>query len=736
MNILFNENSKQFHLYNEKFSYIMKILEDGELVNLYFGSKIDDNEDFSYTILTQSRAMAIYSPENNHKYNFTTLNREFPDYGTGDYRYSAFEIEQENGSRITCFKYLSHKIFAGKKPLENLPATYTENDDEAMTLEVTLQDELINTQIILSYTIFKDFSALAKSVKFVNNSEEDLFLNKALSMNIDLPDSDFDMMNLSGAWSRERQINEGKIRHGYQGISSTQGTSSSEQNPFISLRRPNCTETSGEVYGFSLVYSGNHIEQVEVTPHGLARVSVGINPLFFKWHLCAGESFQTPEAIVVYSEDGLNGMSQTFHKLFRTRLARGPWRDKERPILLNNWESTGMNFTEQQIVDMAILGKDLGVELFVLDDGWFGGRDDDKRGLGDWYVTDFNKLPSGIDGLAKKITDLGIEFGLWFEPEMANPDSDLYRNHPEFIIQAPNRKMSLGRNQLVIDFSNPKVVDYIYDMMYKILSTSNISYVKWDMNRYISECYSLNLPADKQGEVFHRFVLGVYDLYERLITAFPEILFESCSSGGCRFDAGMLYYAPQAWTSDDTDAVERLKIQYGTSMLYPVSSMGAHVSATPNHLTKREVSFKTRGDVAMFGAFGYELDVTKLTDEEKAMVKEQIAFLKENRKLLHQGDFYRLVNPFKNKDCAWAVVSEDKKEAIVAHYQILMDANSLNKFLKVEGLDESQKYTINSGEKLYSGKELAKIGIPLTFNDTCTSDTDFTSHVFHIKAEF
>lgn len=734
MQILFHKKTNQFHLTNNEMSYIVKVLENGDVINLYCGAKVHDKEDFSYAIFNNDRPMAVYNKSVNGRYNLTTLKREYPNYGTGDYRYSAFEIMQENGSHITAFKFKSYEIFDGKKELKGLPATYVEENCEAKTLEITLEDKLLDLEIVLSYTIFDKFNVIARNAKFVNNSNKTVSLTKALSLSLDLQDNDFEMISLEGAWSREREIVKSKIRQGYQGIYSNQGASSSEHNPFIALKKTDCTENMGEAYGFALVYSGNHVEQVEVSTQGYTRVSVGINPQNFTWQLNANEEFQTPEAVMVYSDKGLNYMSQTFHEIFRTRLARGHWRDKVRPILLNNWESTGMNFTENQIVEMAKIGKDLGIELFVLDDGWFGGRDNDKRGLGDWFVTDFYKLPNGIEGLCKKINDIGLDFGLWFEPEMANEDSELYRNHPEYVLQTPERDMSVGRNQYVLDFSNPEVVKFIFDMMYKVVKNSNISYIKWDMNRYISECYSLNLPNSRQGEVYHRYILGVYSLYQMLIDEFPEILFESCASGGSRFDAGLLYYAPQAWTSDDTDAMERIKIQYGTSMLYPVTSMGAHVSVSPNHQTGRTSPFETRGNVAMFGAFGYELDVTKLTDGDKALVREQVEFFKKHRSVIQQGTFYRIESPFENKYySAWQSVSKDKTEAVVGFYRNLVKVNSRIEFVKVQGLKENSLYKINDSEEIYSGTELAKIGIAIIEGKGCSSDKDFTSKLYYVK---
>ena len=557
---------------------------------------------------------------------------------------------------------------------------------------------------------------------------------------MDLPDYDYEWIQFSGAWSRERHEKVRKLEQGIQSVGSRRGHSSHEHNPFVILKRPTADEFQGEAIGFSLVYSGNFLAQAEVDTHGSTRMLMGIHPDGFDWKLEKGESFQTPEAVMVYTDKGLNHLSQTFHKLYQRRLARGYWRDKARPILINNWEATYFDFTEERIVEIAEKAKECGVELFVLDDGWFGQRSSDKAGLGDW-VANRERLPQGIEGLAERISSLGMKFGLWFEPEMVNKDSDLYRAHPDWILQVPGRTNSHGRFQHVLDFSRKEVVDAIYEMMSKILGNAKISYVKWDMNRSITECFSAALPADRQGEVFHRYILGVYDLYERLTSRFPEILFESCASGGARFDPGILYYAPQGWTSDDTDAVERLKIQYGTSYCYPISSMGSHVSVSPNHQLNRETPLYTRANVAYFGTFGYELDLNKLTEEEQEEVKKQIAFMKEYRELFQFGTFYRLSSPFENNVTAWMSVSEDKKTAIVGWYRVLNPVNGSYTRLKLCGLLEDAEYTVEGQKGTFFGDELMNLGI-LTSDATSGEaqegqfkGCDFDSRLYILKAK-
>ena len=740
MGIIFHEGSKTFHLFNEEISYIICVLSNGHIGNLYFGKKIHDREDFSYLIESKQRPMTACVYEGNRKYSLEHLKLEYPVYGTSDYRNPAVEILQENGSRISEFKYISHEITDGKPELAGLPATYVEEPEEAQTLCLRLKDEVTGIVLELLYSIFSGKGILARSARFINEGIAPVHLLNAMSLSLDLPDSDYVWMQFSGVWARERHIIERKLEQGIQAVGSIRGNSSHEHNPFIVLRRPSTTETSGEVMGFSLIYSGNHRMQAEVDTHNTTRVTTGINPQNFDWKLDCGESFQTPEAVVVFSNQGLNGMSQTFHKLYQKRLVRGYWRDRPRPVLNNSWEATYFDFTEDRLVEIAAKAKECGVELFVLDDGWFGKRSNDYTGLGDW-VANKERLPFGIKGLADRIEEMGMKFGLWFEPEMVNKDSDLYRAHPDWILHAPQRASCHGRNQYVLDFSRKEVVDCIYDMMYKILSESKISYIKWDMNRSITECYSVALPADRQGEVFHRYILGVYDLYDRLTTAFPQILFESCASGGGRFDPGMLYYAPQGWISDDTDAAERVRIQYGTSMCYPISSMGSHVSVVPNHQLNRITSLHTRANVAYFGTFGYELDLNKLTDEEIAEVKAQIIFMKEYRELIQFGNFYRLKSPFDGNETVWMTVSEDKRKALVFWYRERNVVNAEFTRVRLQGLDPDLIYKNEYNGTENYGDELMNLGLlttDVTAGEPTNEDlpcTDYESRIYVLTAE-
>lgn len=740
MNILFHETTRTFHLFNDQLSYIICVLENGHLGQLYCGKKIHDKEDFSYLIEKSPRPMTSYVYEGDRTFSLEHIRQEYPVYGSTDYRHPAVEILQENGSHISDFQYVSHTISAGKPALSGLPATYTESDDEAATLCVILKDPITQIRLELYYAIFAYESAIARSVRFVNEGASSVHLMTAMSFSLDLPDKDYVWMQLSGAWARERHIRDRILEPGILAIDSMRGNSSHEHNPFMVLKRPFTTETQGEALGFSLIYSGNFRIQAEVDTHDTTRITVGINPSCFDWKLETGESFQTPEAVMVYSTEGLNAMSQTFHRLYRKRLARGYWRDRPRPILNNNWEATYFDFTEDSLVVIAAKAKECGVELFVLDDGWFGERSNDSAGLGDWFANK-SRLPNGISGLSERIEALGMKFGLWFEPEMVNKDSDLYRNHPDWILHTPERRISHGRNQFVLDFSRTEVVDYIYDMMENILSQSKISYIKWDMNRSITECYSPALPADRQGEVFHRYILGVYDLYERLTSAFPHVLFESCASGGGRFDPGLLYYAPQGWASDNSDAVERLKIQYGTSLCYPISSIGSHVSVSPNHQVLRHTPLHTRANVAYFGTFGYELDLNKLDEDELEEVKEQINFMKEYRSILQFGTFYRLESPFEGNETAWMSVSEDKKTALVGWYRVLNGVNLPYTRVKLQGLDPDMMYTNLLDGTDHYGDELMNLG--LLTSDATSGEIprdekncgDFESRIYVLKVK-
>ncbi len=688
MAIDWDADARQFHLRNDRISYLIRVLENGSLGQLYFGPALAEGRDYAHL------APGAFHGFSNRLGDPVPL--EYPTGGIGDYRVPALTIEQADGSTVLGLAYAGHRIHAGAVAIPGLPSTYVEAADEAATAEILLGDAPSGLEVRLSYTVFHDFPVVARSIRIVNAGGQRLKLLCAMSASLDLPDGDWDLVHLSGAWARERHLRTRRLEVGRQSISSLRGASGHEHNPFLVLKRPWTTEDQGEAYGFSLVYSGNFLAEAEVDAFRTTRVRLGINPEGFCWSLDPGAEFAAPQAVLAHSDAGLGSLSDAYHRLYRDRLARGAWRDRPRPILINNWEATYFDFNEAKLLEIASVARDLGIELFVLDDGWFGERNDDTSSLGDWFV-DRRKLPSGIEGIARKVEEFGMRFGLWIEPEMVSERSRLFAAHPDWAIGVPGRPRSEGRNQLVLDMSRREVVDHLYGVLHDVLGSAPISYVKWDMNRNITEPYSIGLAPERQGEFFHRYILGVYDLYDRLTAAFPGILFESCAGGGGRFDPGLLAFAPQAWTSDDTDAVERLKIQWGSSFCYPLSSMGAHVSAVPNHQVGRITPLATRAAVAFFGVLGYELDATALSAEERAEVAGQVAFYKKHRQLFQRGRFIRLRSPFEGdgNETAWMTVSGDSRQAIVGHYRILNRMAPGPGRLRLRGLDPRASYQVS-----------------------------------------
>jgi len=709
MAIIYEKITETFHLRTKRTSYILKVLESNHLSHLYWGKKINTNN-LDYLIEKNLLGSFLANTDNIETFQLEATPQEYPGYGSTDLRSPAIELQFEDGSTTTDLRYDGYKIYKGKPSLKGLPSTYVENDEEAETLEIYLRDRLKNVKVILTYNVFEDFDAITKSVKIINESEEDVNILRALSSDVDFKEDGFDFIHLSGAWARERHIVRTNLRSGIQSIESRRGASSHAQNPFMALARKGSNEQNGDVYGFSLVYSGNFLAGVEVDMYSKARAQIGINPFDFNWLLEKGEEFQTPEAVLVYSPDGLTGMSQIYNNLYAKRLCRGQYRDKARPILINNWEATYFDFNETNIKEIAKEASNLGIELFVLDDGWFGKRDDDTTSLGDWFVNE-EKIKGGLGKLSKEINDMGVEFGLWFEPEMVSPSSELYRKHPDWCIHVSGRNRSTAREQLILDLSRKEVCDYIIESVSNVLENASISYVKWDMNRNMSEIGSLGLPPKRQRETAHRYMLGLYRILEEITTRFKDVLFESCSGGGGRFDPGMLYYMPQTWTSDDTDAIERLKIQFGTSLVYPSASMGCHVSAVPNHQVGRITPIETRGIVAMAGNFGYELDITKLTEEEKDAIKDQVKLYKEIRETVQFGDTFRLLSPFESNEVAWMNISKDKCEIVVSYIKQYAEPNKWNKPLKLIGLEEDAKYKIVGEDMILGGDELMNIGL-------------------------
>lgn len=735
MSIQVNASNRLFHLQTKHTSYVFHVIEDGSLGQLYYGPKIPFKDDYANLNTREEHDCTNTRTYEDVEFQAELLKQEYAGLGKGDYRYPAFQITYPNGSRTSEFQYRDYELKDGKARLTGLPSTFADDSNDSQTLTVKLADGDLELQ--LHYTIFADEDVIVRSTTFVNHGKT-VFLNRALSAQLDLPDANYDFIQFAGSWSRERHLHRSHLRPGTQSISSLRTASSHQENPFFMLARPHTDNNQGAVFGFNFVYSGNFLDSVEVDQFDTTRVLIGINPDEFGWKLNSGDSFQTPEVIFSYTDNGFNALSQQLGAFYAQHLINPHFAHQERPILINNWEATFMDFTEDKLMPIVERAKELGIEMFVLDDGWFGHRDDDRSSLGDWFV-DEKKFNHGIAGFAKRVHDLDMKFGLWFEPEMISIDSKLYQTHPEWMIKTPGRGQTPGRHQFVLDMSRQEVVDYLFGLMSHIIQDAKLDYIKWDMNRNITEMYGADLPADQQLEFSHRYILGVYDLYDRLTKAFPDVLFESCASGGGRFDLGMMYYAPQAWCSDDTDAIERIKIQDGTSYGYTPSMWGAHVSAVPNDQVGRLTSIDTRAKVAYFGAFGYELDVTELSDEEQATIKQQVAFYKQYRKLFQFGTFYRLETPDTSDNVyGWETVSPDKQTAIGMRYQILNGANPAYIRYYFKGLDPERHYTVNDGSEVFSGAELMNAGyfVPRVMNrlQSPKVPSDFHADMFIVKA--
>lgn len=726
MGIQYDAEKRIFHLKSTKTSYIFQADHRGYLIHLYWGRPISDADLTSFLPIIERPFSPMTDLEEPY-FSLDVVAQEFPGYGTSDFRQPAYQMQFQDGSTAAELLYQSHRIIPGKPQLEGLPATYVESDEEAVTLEITLLDPVSKMEVILSYSVLEQFGAITRSVRYVNRGNQSVRLLRALSASVDFHYQSLEWIQLSGAWAKERWMHRQPLAPGVQSVESRRGSSSHQHNPFIALVEPSTTEDRGDAYGFSFVYSGNFLASLEVDQHQTTRVSMGINPFDFNWLLESGESFQAPEVVMVYSNEGLGGMSRQYHKLYRTRLSRGVYRDQVRPILVNNWEATYFDFNQDKLIHLADEAKRLGIELFVLDDGWFGKRDNDRCSLGDWFENRA-KLPNGLAGLAEELQERNLQFGLWLEPEMVSVDSELYRVHPDWCLHVPNRRRTEGRFQLILDLSRQEVCDALIDNLSKVLSSAPISYIKWDMNRNMTEVGSAGLPSTRQRETAHRYMLGLYHVLETITGRFPHILFESCSGGGGRFDPGMLYYMPQTWTSDNSDAIARLKIQYGTSLVYPVSSMGAHVTAVPNHQLRRTTPLSTRGNVALSGNFGYELDLTKLTDEEKLEIEQQVNQCKELRHLTFNGDFYRLRSPFEGNETAWMFVSEDQDEVLVFWMKVLAEPAEPLRRLKLRGLDPTGVYVDQSTGAEWHGDTLMHAGIQIP-----RTRGDFQSVSWHFK---
>lgn len=707
MPISFDEKTKIFKLDTKASTYAFTIAEGGFPVHLYYGARLPDAnlKHLMYRGWFDSHSPYSEGVED-PLFSVDVAPMEYPTNGAGDFRISALSVRNADGNTVTDLRYVSHKITKGKPALSGLPATFAK-EDEAETLEIELIDSVTGVKAFLLYTVFENYSAMTRSARIENTGKYAAELERAYSACIELPTMDMDLIHLYGKWNKENTTARDHLQHGIQSIRSKRGMTGARHNPFVALAQQNATEETGEVYGCNFIYSGNFAIDIETETRGCPRILVGINPEDFCWRLEPGESFTTPEAVMVYSANGIGEMSRTFHHLYLDHLMRSEWTKKKRPLLINSWEAAYFDFDGDKLVEFAREAKKLGIEMLVMDDGWFGNRFDDHRALGDWQVNE-EKLGGTLGQLADRINAEGLKFGIWYEPEMINPDSNLYRAHPDWVICAPGRAKSISRHQCVLDMTRKEVRDYIFDLMYSVISKANIAYIKWDCNRDISEAASLALPPERQGEFFHRYVLGVYDLMDRVTSAFPHILLENCSSGGGRFDAGMMYYSPQIWTSDNTDPIERLSIQFGASMCYPVASMGAHVSANPR------ASITTRGNVAMCGTFGYELDPCKMTDEEKEIVKKQVADYHKYYDLIRYGDFYRITSPVEDPFlCDWEFVSPDKNEALFT-LVVMRQPENFYQLYRLRGLDPDKMYTDEDTGEIYSGALLMNAGINIT----------------------
>lgn len=711
MGIKVNEEKKIFQLNTPNTTYLMGVARDQYLGHMYYGKKMDDCNGL-YLLRMPEGKDAEHALVKDKIGLMDRFSFEYPVWGTGDFRDTCLQVRSESGHRVCELTYEGYEIIDGKPAIANMPATFEgkASGGKAQTLVITLADRLLGLKILLRYSIFEDSDVIARSVVAVNSGSQKLYLEKILSACLDMDDEGFDLITLHGTWARERHIASRRVTLGKHIVSSLRGETSHQVQPFMALTTAGTSQKEGEVYAMNFVYSGNFIAETELDHQDGIRMSLGMHPDTFEWVLNPGEQFETPEAVMTYSDKGLGTMTRSFHNLYRNHLIRSKYLHTKRPILVNNWEATYFDFDDDKLVAIAKEAKKAGIEMLVLDDGWFGKRANDECALGDWLVNE-EKLKGGLKALVERINGEGLKFGLWFEPEMISPDSDLYRAHPDWAIQVPGREISMGRFQYVLDITRQEVVDYIYESVARILRSANIEYVKWDMNRQITDIGSFALDSEHMGEFSHRYVLGLYQMQERLLQEFPDLLLENCSGGGGRFDAGMLYYSPQIWTSDDMDPIERLSIQEGTALLYPLSTMGAHICACPNHSVGRTTPIETRAHVALAGTFGYELDLTKLTEEEK---KKATAFNQEYHKyndLIREGDYYRLASYRENNmyDC-WQVVSPDRSESLVTYVQARFEVMRKSRRLRLEGLDPKAAYRLEGTDQVFSGEMLMNAG--------------------------
>lgn len=726
--IKYNEKNRTFKLDTPHTSYVFGIDDEGKyLCHYYYGRRVEDDDVRYLSRLYEGNNVPGTNARDKNSF-LDMAPFEYPTGGIGDYRHHALEVLTKDGTTDVELGYVSCSVEKGKKNPQGLPGCFG-NSDDSETLKIVMSDKLLELDVILSYSVFNDTDAIVRNVEIVNKGDNPLFLTRVMSLCLDTDNDEYNLLTLHGSWARERNMEYRKIGHGSQGVFSIRGESSHQEHPFMALTSKNVSQTEGEVYGFNFIYSGNFETTADLSQFDTIRAMIGINSYNFKWKLEKNESFVSPEAVMVYSYEGLGNMTRAFHDLYRNHLIRSKYLHKKRPILINNWEATYFDFSTEKLLGIARQAKELGIEMLVMDDGWFGNRFDDNRALGDWKVNE-EKLPGGLGYLVSEVNKLGMKFGIWMEPEMISPDSDVYRAHPDWAVAVPGRKPGLSRNQLVMDITRKEVFDYVWNCIESTLKSANIEYLKWDMNRQLCDLYTKSLPSDRQGEFFHRYVLAVYALQEKLVETFPDLLIENCSGGGARFDPGMLYYSPQIWTSDDTDAIERLKIQEGTALIYPLSCMGAHVSDCPNHAVGRVTPFETRGHVALAGTFGYELDVTKIPESDRNMIPLQVKMYHKFNDLVREGDYFRLASYSENGQYdAWMVKAKDGKEILLTYASVLRSANCKSRHIKLQGLDPSVKYKDEETGNIYGGDVLMYAGISIE-----PMWGDFRSKLIHFTA--
>lgn len=708
MAILFQEDERTFTLQTKQTTYQMKIDAFGYLLHLYYGGKISGNMDYLLTYYDRGFSANPYDAGSDRTYSMDALPQEYPTTGTGDYRNSALVVRNHDESECCDLRYTGHEIRQGKYGLPGLPAVYAD-DKDAQTLEIRLEDTVSRVQVRLLYGVLEEDDIITRSVQIINGGTGSIVVEKAASASLDFMAGDFDLVSFYGRHAMERNMQRTSIAHGSQVLGSRRGSSSHQYNPAVIIADEDATEDYGSCYGMVFVYSGNFLCEAEKDQYNQTRVIMGMQSDLLHYPLEAGEMLTVPETILCYSDQGFGGLSLKYHHCLRDHVCRGAYQHSPRPVLVNSWEAAYFHFNGETIVQLAKEAAELGIDMVVMDDGWFGKREDDNSGLGDWQVNE-QKLGCSLGELTRKVNQEGVKFGIWIEPEMVSEDSDLYRTHPDWTMLNPQRKPVRSRNQLVLDFSRKEVRDYIFEQICKVFDQGNIEYVKWDMNRSISDVYSAD---NRQGKVAYDYVLGVYDFLEKLTAKYPHLLIEGCCGGGGRFDAGMLYYTPQIWCSDNTDAVDRLRIQYGTSFFYPMSAMAAHVSAVPNHQTGRSISLQTRGIVAMTGAFGYELSLEKLTEEEKEQVRDQIRQYKEYEALISNGDYYRLSNPYEDSLAAWMFISKDRRNVLLHVVMLEIHGNMTVSYVKLKELLPEASYEEKTSKKCYQGSALMRAGIPL-----------------------